>query len=286
MTSQAMTIMIQGTASNVGKSLIAAGLCRVFHNRGLKVAPFKAWNMSSNSYLTEDNIEIGIGQTIQAIAAGCRPDVKFHPVLVKPLGDGKTELYLNGIRQGQYQFGDSDHQLNLKINEAINKSLDILKSEFDLIIFEGSGSPVELNRVGPDFGNMFAARLNNTPVFLTADISRGGALADLVGTLKLLSSEDRNLVKGLIINKFRGDFELLKPGLDFLEKYTGKQVLGTVPYLQKVNLPEEDTSPHLQLDQSTDLTYLEEEIENIAQQLEESLQIDSILNLARRDRNG
>lgn len=283
MSSQAMTIMIQGTASNVGKSIITAVLCRLFKNRGFKTVPFKGWNMSTNYYMTEEGIKIGIGQAVQAIAAGYKPDSKIQPVLVKPLGDGKTELYLNGKNIGQYKFGESDHDLNIEISRTINRALNKLILENDLIIIEGSGSPAELNRVGPDFGNMFTARLQNTPVLLTADISRGGALADIVGTLKLLSKQDRDLVKGLIINKFRGDYNLLKPGLVFLEDYTDKQVVGVLPYLQGINLPEEDTSPNLQLGQSTDFSYLKEEIENISLQLEESFQLDNILKLARGD---
>ncbi len=285
MAKKTMAVMIQGTSSNVGKSLIATALCKIYSNQGFKTSPFKAWNMSSNSYLTEDGIKIGIGQAVQAIAAGYKPDFRINPVLVKPIGDGKNQVFINGEDQGQFNFGESDKKLNEKITATINKNLSSLMAEKDLIILEGSGSPAELNRVGPDFGNMFTASLKNISVLLTADISRGGALADIVGTLKLLSDEDRKLVKGLLINKFRGDYNLLESGLQFLENYTAKPVVGVLPYLQGLNLPEEDTSPRLQLDQSTDLSYLDHEIEKLANKLKDCLKLDKILELARRDNN-
>ncbi|MFN2363535.1 MAG: cobyric acid synthase [Halarsenatibacteraceae bacterium] len=286
MSKNAMAVMVQGTSSNVGKSLIAAALCKIYSQQGLKTAPFKAWNMSSNSYLTEEGIKIGIGQAVQAIAAGYKPDSRIQPVLVKPIGSGKNQVFLNGKDQGQFKFGESDKNLNKKITATINENLNKLMVENDLVILEGSGSPAELNRVGPDFGNMFTARLKTIPVLLTADISRGGALADIVGTLKLLSERDRSLVRGLLINKFRGDYNLLKPGLQFLEDYTAKPVLGVLPYLDRLNLPEEDTSPRLQLDQSSDLSYLDNEIKKLAAKLKDCLKLDKILELARRDNNG
>lgn len=286
MVKNTMSVMIQGTSSNVGKSLISAALCKIFSQQGLKTAPFKAWNMSSNSYLTEGGIKIGIGQAVQAIAAGYKPDSRIQPVLVKPIGDGRNQVFLNGRDQGQFNFGESDEDLNTKITATIDQNLNSLMAENDLIILEGSGSPAELNRVGPDFGNMFTARSKNIPVLLTADISRGGALADIVGTLKLLSDQNRRLVKGLLINKFRGDYNLLEPGLEFLEDYTDKPVVGVLPYLQGLNLPEEDTSPRLQLDQSTDLSYLDHEIEKLANKLKDCLNLDKILELARRNNNG
>ncbi|MFW6378042.1 MAG: cobyric acid synthase [Bacillota bacterium] len=286
MAKNSMAVMVQGTSSNVGKSLVAAALCKIYSQQGFKIAPFKAWNMSSNSYLTEDGIKIGIGQAVQAIAAGYKPDFRINPVLVKPVGNGKNQVFLNGEDQGQFNFGQADKTLNEKITAVINKNLSSLMAENDLIILEGSGSPAELNRVGPDFGNMFTARLKDISVLLTADISRGGALADIVGTLKLLADEDRRLVKGLLINKFRGDYNLLESGLQFLEDYTAKPVVGVLPYLEQLNLPEEDTSPRLQLDQSTDLSYLDHEIEKMAVKLKDSLKLDKILELARRDNNG
>ena len=286
MVKNTMSVMIQGTSSNVGKSLISAALCKIFSQQGLKTAPFKAWNMSSNSYLTEGGIKIGIGQAVQAIAAGYKPDSRIQPVLVKPIGDGRNQVFLNGRDQGQFNFGESDEDLNTKITATIDQNLNSLMAENDLIILEGSGSPAELNRVGPDFGNMFTARSKNIPVLLTADISRGGALADIVGTLKLLSDQNRRLVKGLLINKFRGDYNLLEPGLEFLEDYTDKPVVGVLPYLQGLSLPEEDTSPRLQLDQSTDLSYLDHEIEKLANKLKDCLNLDKILELARRNNNG
>lgn len=286
MTKNPMAVMIQGTSSNVGKSLISSALCKIYSQQGFKTAPFKAWNMSSNFYLTEGGIKIGIGQAVQAIAAEYKPDYRIQPVLVKPIGNGRNQVFLNGKDQGQFNFGESDEDLNSKIITTINENLNNLMNENDLIILEGSGSPAELNRAGPDFGNMFTARLKNIPVLLTADISRGGALANIVGTLKLLSDQDRKLVKGLIINKFRGDYNLLKPGLQFLEEYTDIPVVGVLPYLEDLRIPEEDTSPRLQLDQSTDLSYLDQQIKKLAVKLKDYFKLDKILELARRDKNG
>ncbi|TDO92183.1 adenosylcobyric acid synthase (glutamine-hydrolysing) [Halanaerobium saccharolyticum] len=241
------TLMIQGTASDAGKSLFVTALCRIFARKGLKTVPFKAWNMSLNSYITKKGREIGIAQALQARAAFREVTVDMQPILVKAMGDGQCQIIINGQvdQRVNYQKKKNDY---LRIYErAIKDSLKRLRQENDLIIIEGAGSPAEINRTTPDFANMFTAEIYNSPVLLISSIEKGGCLASLVGTLKLLSPAHKKLIKGLIINKFRGDFDLLKPAVDFLENYTKKEVLGVLPYLKDLNLPEED-SASLKLD--------------------------------------
>lgn len=235
------TIMIQGTASDVGKSIIATAFCRIFSRKNFKVAPFKAWNMSLNSFVTPDGGEIGIAQAIQAEAAGINPTVEMQPILVKPKGKGLSQVILRGKPIGDlgYQRDSSYMELAIKnIEFALNK----LRKNNDIVVMEGAGSPVEINVKKWDLANMRVAKIFNSPVILVTDIDRGGALASLVGTLRLLEPEERDLVKGLIINRFRGDIDLLKPGIDFLEEYTGKPVVGVIPYFKDISLPEEDSA--------------------------------------------
>ncbi len=234
--------MIQGTASDVGKSIISTALCRIFKEDSKQVAPFKSWNMSLNSFVTQDGGEIGIAQAIQAEAAGVEPIVDMQPILVKPRGDGLSQVIVRGKPLGDLNYNNQDHDYFTKARNIIDQSINKLKNNYDIIVMEGAGSPAEVNRKGKDLANMMVASLNNTPVFLVADIDRGGALASLVGTLRLLEPADRKLVKGLIINRFRGDFDLLKPGIEFLENYTGIPVVGVIPYLKDINLPEEDSA--------------------------------------------
>lgn len=243
------TIMIQGTASDVGKSMIATALCRIFARNNFKVAPFKSWNMSLNSAVTAGGGEIGIAQVIQAEAAGVEPVVDMQPILVKPKGNGLSQVIVRGK-----PIGDMEQQKNSKYMRMALKNIELslnkLRENNDIVVMEGAGSPVEINVKKWDLANMKAAALFNSPVILVADVDRGGALAALVGTLRLMEKEERELVKGLIINRFRGDIDLLKPGLDFLEEYTGKPVLGVIPYLKDIRLPEED-SASLQVNKST-----------------------------------
>lgn len=235
------TVMIQGTGSDVGKSILATALCRIFARKNLKVAPFKSWNMSLNSYVTADGGEIGIAQAIQAQAAGISPTVEMQPILVKPRGKGLSQIIIRGKAIGERGHHKDKQYINwalLKIRESLEK----LRSEYDLVVIEGAGSPVELNVKEQDLANMKVAALFKTPVILVTDVDRGGALAALVGTLRLLEAEERDLVQGLIINRFRGDLDLLKPGVSFLEEYTGKPVLGVIPYIKDIRLPEEDAA--------------------------------------------
>lgn len=242
MKNRAGTIMIQATSSDAGKSLFAAALCRIFNRKGIKTTPFKAWNMSLNSYVTKNGGEIGIAQALQAEAAGREPEVDMQPILIKAMGDGQTQVIIRGKADKNIYYSQGKEDYREIFAETITNSLQKLSRENELIIIEGAGSPAEINRSGPDFANMFTAKIYNSPVLLISNIDRGGALASLVGTLKLLSEKEKKLVKGLLINKFRGDFELLKPALGFLKEYTGKEVLGVIPYLKDLNLPEEDSA--------------------------------------------
>ncbi len=235
------TIMIQGTASDVGKSVISTALCRILAREQRRVAPFKSWNMSLNSFVTPEGGEIGIAQAIQARAAGVIPSVDMQPMLVKPRGDGLSQVIVRGRPLTDMGY-DNDQEYIEQAREIIAGALQNLQQEYEIIVMEGAGSPAEVNRMDQDLANMMVARLHQTPVLLVADIDRGGALASLVGTIRLLKPEDRKLVKGFIINRFRGDFDILKPGLDWLEDYIGIPVLGVIPYLRNIKLPEEDSA--------------------------------------------
>jgi adenosylcobyric acid synthase len=236
------TVMIQATSSDAGKSLFAAALCRIFSRRGIKTAPFKAWNMSLNSYVTKSGGEIGIAQALQAEAACLEPIVEMQPILIKAMGDGQAQVIIRGKADADISYSSQKNRYQKVFAEVIEESLQKMRRENDLVIIEGAGSPAEINRSGPDFANMFTAELSNSPVLLISNIDRGGSLASLVGTLKLLPEKHRKLVRGLIINKFRGDFELLKPALSFLNEYTSREVLGVIPYIKDLNLPEEDAA--------------------------------------------
>ncbi|OCL26136.1 cobyric acid synthase CobQ [Orenia metallireducens] len=237
----ANSIMLQGTSSNVGKSILATALCRIFSQDGYQVAPFKSWNMALNSYVTADGGEVGQAQAIQADAAGIEISVDMQPFLIKPKGDGQSQVIVRGRPLGDFGVDRKNPEYIEWAMEIIDDSLQRLSSEYELIVLEGAGSPAEINIKDKDIANMKVAKLNQTPVLLVADIDRGGALAAVVGTLKLLETEERALVKGVILNKFRGDFELLKSGVEILEEKIGKPVLGVIPYLKDIRIPEEDS---------------------------------------------
>ena len=252
-------LMIQGTASNAGKSLIVAALCRIYTKRGYKVAPFKSQNMSLNSYTTKENKEIAIAQVLQAKAANIEPTVDMNPILLKPKGDSCSQVIIQGEAVGNKDFfrkydkskatqkdidnnlmDDEDYRIIAK--EAVINSLNNLKKDYDIIIMEGAGSPAEINLREGDLANMGAAEIADANVLLVGDIDKGGVFASIAGTFLLLDDADRSRFKGVIINKFRGKQELLCSGIERLEEIIEVPVLGIVPYAENLQLPEEDSA--------------------------------------------
>jgi adenosylcobyric acid synthase len=232
--------MVQGTASNVGKSIIVTALCRIFRQDGYRVVPFKSQNMALNSFVTAGGGEMGRAQVLQAQACGLAPEVEMNPVLLKPTGNAASQVIVLGRPVGNMSARDYHLGRNTDLLQIIEKTLAKLHREYEIIVIEGAGSPAEVNLKDRDIANMRIARLTQAPVLLAADIDRGGALASVVGTLALLDPEEERLVRGIIINKFRGDRSLLEPALSFLEQRTGKPVLGVLPYLN-LRLPAEDS---------------------------------------------
>ena len=234
-------IMFQGTSSHVGKSILTTALCRIFFRENIKVAPFKAQNMALNSFVTADGLEMGRAQVAQAEAAGILPRVEMNPVLLKPTGNSTSQVIINGKPVGVMSAADYHKDFALKAFDAVKIALQKLSAEFEMIVIEGAGSPAEINLKSHDIVNMRVAKYLNAPVILVADIDRGGALASIVGTLELLDDDERDLVKGIVINKFRGDVNLFLPAVDFLENKTNKPVLGIIPYIEKIGIDDEDS---------------------------------------------
>ena len=225
----AKPIMVQGTMSNVGKSLLVAGLCRVFAQDGYRVAPFKSQNMALNSSITANGDEMGRAQVMQAEAAGIPPEAAMNPILLKPTTDVGSQVIVNGHALGNMsarEYFAFKHELVPQIMEAYSD----LANRFDIIVIEGAGSPAEVNLKADDIVNMGMAKMANSPVLLAGDIDRGGVFAQLLGTMMLLDDDERAMVKGLIVNKFRGDVSILEPGLDILRERSGVPVVGVVPY--------------------------------------------------------
>jgi len=235
----AKSIMIQGTMSNAGKSLVAAGLCRIFKQDGYKVAPFKSQNMALNSYITRDNLEMGRAQVVQALACGVEPDVRMNPILLKPTTDMGSQVIVNGEVMGNMRAMDYFKKKKDYI-PVIQKAYEQLAAEYDIIVIEGAGSPAEINLKENDIVNMGMARIADAPVLLVGDIDRGGVFAQLIGTVMLLEQEEQDRIKGLLINKFRGDRKILEPGLSMLTERCGKEVLGVIPYMD-IDIEDEDS---------------------------------------------
>lgn len=235
----ARCIMVQGTMSGVGKSLLVTALCRIFSQDGWRVAPFKSQNMALNSFITWDGLEMGRAQAAQAQAAGREPDVRMNPILLKPSSDTGSQLIVRGEVRGNYAARDYFKMKKSLIPEILD-AYHSLAQECDIIVIEGAGSPAEINLKADDIVNMGLAKLVNAPVLLAGDIDRGGVFAQLYGTVALLEPEERRRLVGTLINKFRGDESLLRPGLAMLEERTGLPVLGVIPYV-RADLDEEDS---------------------------------------------
>ncbi|WP_186818360.1 cobyric acid synthase [Nocardia ninae] len=233
-------LLVAGTTSDAGKSVVVAGICRMLARRGVRVAPFKAQNMSNNSVVTLDGGEIGRAQALQAQACGLAPSVRFNPVLLKPGSDRRSQLVVRGKAVGT--VGARDYfQHRQELREVVAAELASLRAEFDVVICEGAGSPAEINLRATDLANMGLAQPARLPVLLVGDIDRGGVLAHLFGTVAILEPEDQQLISGFVINKFRGDVELLRPGLDRLTELTGRPTLGVLPYAEDLWIDAEDS---------------------------------------------
>lgn len=235
----AKKIMVQGTMSGAGKSLLCAALCRIFAQDGYRVAPFKSQNMALNSFVTRDGLEMGRAQVVQAQAAGIEPDVRMNPILLKPSSDTGSQVIVNGEVRGQMSAA-AYFRMKKQLIPDIIAAFDSLSQNVDIVVIEGAGSPAEINLKADDIVNMGLAKLVDAPVLLAGDIDRGGVFAQLYGTVELLEPEERARIAGLIINKFRGDVNILKPGLSMLEEKTSLPVLGVVPYLN-VEIEDEDS---------------------------------------------
>ncbi|MBM7715795.1 cobyric acid synthase [Siminovitchia sp. FSL H7-0308] len=233
-----MRVMILGTASDAGKSFITSALCRLLKNEGWKVAPFKSQNMTNNTFLTKEGDEIGLSQAIQAKAAGIEPSAFMNPILLKPV-DGRTEVILCGKKTDSFSY-----EMGLA---AIKESLNELAKRYDAIVLEGAGSPVEVNLREKELVNMRVAKIAEAPALLVADIDRGGVFASIVGTLELLAPEESRRIKGIIINKFRGDVLLFQDGVRWIEEKTGVPVVGVVPFMNNGSMGDlaENVKEHL-----------------------------------------
>jgi adenosylcobyric acid synthase len=244
-------VMVQGTGSSVGKSVLVTALCRIFAQDGYRTAPFKSQNMSLNAGVTPDGREMGRAQIVQAEAAGVSPTVEMNPILLKPEADNRSQLVVMGRPAGNLMSQDYASR-RTRLWGTVTSALETLSSQFDVVVIEGAGSPAEINLRKGDIVNMEVALHLNAPVLLVGDIDKGGVFASLYGTVLLVSERERELIKGIIINKFRGDISLLTPGLPQLEELTGVPVLGVVPYYTDIYVPEEDAAQEARVTTSSD----------------------------------
>ena len=272
------SIMIQGTSSGAGKTTIVAALCRILSNRGYSVAPFKSQNMSNYSY--KDGFEISQAQAIQAIAARAQISPHMNPILLKPLGNYMSYVVIQG--KPYKKMSAKTYYEKFALTKGLKTAMEsfaYLKSKYDIIVLEGAGSPAEINLQKYDIANMKMAQKTHSPVLLITDIEKGGSFASLVGTMSLLPQEHRNLVKGFIINKFRGNAKLLQPGFRILKQITSKSVLGVIP-LVDLDLPNEDSLDNkIHLFKKQNQKKLDSQLENLASIVQKNLDIKSIERL-------
>jgi adenosylcobyric acid synthase len=278
MTRRAKLIMVQGTTSGAGKSTIVIGLCRLFSDRGYNVAPFKAQNMSSNFFTTSSGSKMALIQAIQAVAARKEPDPRMNPILLKPLGEYRSTVFLNGRFYSEMYAKDYYEKFVLQQGfMMVLKALESLRSENDIIVIEGAGSPAEINIAKYDIANMLLAQEVGAPVIIVADIERGGCFASIVGTTQLLKQAHRGLVKGFLINKFRGDITLLAPAIKEVQKMTKKRILGILPKIE-FNLPEEDSLVGASMKRKSDVPQesWNWQIDLIAKAVKESIDMERV----------
>jgi len=237
-------IMIQGTGSSVGKSVLVAALCRIFKQDGYSVCPFKSQNMSLNSYITLDGKEMGRAQVLQAYAAGLKPEAYMNPILLKPTSDKKCQIIVNGKVYGN-STAMQYHNMKLEFKDMLKEHFENMEKQFDIIVMEGAGSPAEINLRDRDIVNMGMAELVDAPVLIAGDIDKGGVFASLAGTMLLFTEEEKERVKGTIINKFRGDVEILRPGLTMLEDIIKVPSIGAVTLVLNSTAPSSSSSANL-----------------------------------------
>ena len=277
------SLMIQGTSSGAGKTTLVTALCRIFSDMGFSVAPFKAQNMSNFSYV-EKNFEISRAQALQALGARCEITPHLNPILLKPLGDYYSNVYVNGQKIAKMHAKEYYHKFALTKGLRIaTKSLKYLQKNYDIVILEGAGSPAEINLQKFDIANMKIAEQACSPVLLVSDIDRGGSFASMVGTLSLLENKHQNLVKGFVVNKFRGDINLLKPGFKIIKEKTHRPVFGVIPMFD-LNLPEEDSLNSKAKDlewTKKNIDMIESEIEKLSQLVYKNLNMKEIKRMVK-----
>ncbi len=283
MARRARVLMIQGTSSGAGKSTVVIGLCRILSDAGYKVSPFKSQNMSSNFFLTGNGARIARIQAIQAMSARQEPDPRMNPILLKPLGEYRSTVYLNGKFYAEMHAKEYYESFVLKQGFPMAlEALDSLRKDNDVVVIEGAGSPAEINIARYDIANMLLAQKILAPVIIVADIERGGCFASIVGTMALLKPTHRKLVKGFLINKFRGDISILAPAIKQVQKISKKRVLGVIPKIE-FELPEEDSLVGVRQASANDLPgeSWDWQIALVAKAIKESADIDRITEIAR-----